>query len=261
MRMIVHAGFHKSGTTSVQMMLRNNRALVESEFRLFMRGRIRAVCESARAWSIRREPLEMSLYQFELADWMTGLDRDDPRPILISAEDLTGHMPGRHRLTRYDAAPALLAAWADIAQEVFPGITLDFCLSTRDAGPWMRSAHAQNIRATRSVETADEFAARMAATTDLIADAGAVRDAMPDGASLHHWRLEDHSGGRLGPLAPLLDLAGASSELCARIQPEPPSNKSLPPHKLEELRQLNGRDISRLELHELKRAVMLRQDG
>ncbi len=260
MRMIVHAGFHKSGTTSVQMMLRSNRALIESEFSIYMRGRIRAICEAARAWSIRREPLEMSLYQFELADWMAGLDRDDTRPTLISAEDLAGHMPGRHRLLRYDAAPALLATWAEIAQEMFPGIALDFCFSTREAGPWMRSAHAQNIRATRSVETRDAFTARMAATTDLTADAEAVRDSLPEGAMLHHWRLEDHANGPLGPLDPLLDLVGASQQMRRAIQPEPPSNKSLPPHKLEELRQLNARDIPRADLHDLKRTVMLRQD-
>lgn len=261
MRMIVHAGFHKSGTTSVQTMLRSGRAAVQSEFRLFLRNPIRAVCESARAWSIRREPLELSLYQFELADWMTGLDRDDPRPILISAEDLAGHMPGRHKLLRYDAAPVLMASFTEIAQEVFPGIALDFAFSTRDSAAWMRSAHAQNIRATRSVETADAFIARMAASTDLIADAQAVRDALPDGANLHHWRLEDHTDGPLGPLDPLLDLAGASDALRARIVPEPPSNKSLPPHKLEELRLLNGSDAPRDALHALKRAVMLRKDG
>lgn len=261
MRMIIHAGFHKSGTTSVQMMLRNNRAIVEQEFSLFMRGRIRAICESARAWSIRREALEMSLYQFELADWMTGLDRDDPRPILISAEDLAGHMPGRHRLMRYDATPVLMATFADIAQEVFAGLVLDFAFSTRDTGAWMKSAHAQNIRATRSVETPDEFAARMGATTDLTADALAVRDALPDGANLHHWRLEDHMKRPLGPLDPLLDLAGASDGLRAAITPEPPSNKSLPAHKLEELRRLNATDTPRVELHELKRAVIQRNDG
>ena len=53
-KIIIHAGFHKTGTTSLQQNLRANRAVLRPDIRLVLRPGMTALCESARAYSRSR---------------------------------------------------------------------------------------------------------------------------------------------------------------------------------------------------------------
>lgn len=206
LRIVIHAGFHKTGTTSVQSMLRENAALLTPHLRVFLKDGFEDLTTKARAFSI--DPKEKTL--FHVADaaaaFFDALDPQDERPILMSSEDLSGHMPGRHGLECYDSAGLVMKCLAEAALARFGDDTdLTFYFSTRDRDPWLRSTWWQNLRSTRL--TAD-FAAYSAQfdearnLDDILAEV--AQDVAP--AKVTSTRLETSSDLSMGPLDPILAL-------------------------------------------------------
>ncbi|MCM2563104.1 hypothetical protein M8756_13270 [Lutimaribacter sp. EGI FJ00015] len=254
MRMVVHAGFHKTGTTSIQHMLRRNGRKIARYYRVLTRRQMLATCEAARAFSLGQSTADLGLFTFELAQLFETLDPADPRPVLISAEDLSGHMPGRFGLTGYDAAPRLMATLEEVAQACLPGLDLHLVFTTRAAAPWLRSTYAQHVRAIRFTEAHDTYLARMAEHADL--SAWAARIDAATSAPVTIAPLETHGAGRLGPLTALLDVAGAPAALRDRLTPLPPANPSFPDHVIAEMLALNRSDMDHDDWVAAKKQLM-----
>lgn len=254
MRLIVHAGFHKTGTTSVQKMMQRNGRKLAQEFRVFTRRHIPAVCEAARAYSVAQDAADLGLFTYELARLFEDQPAEDPRPIVISSEDLSGHMPGRFDLTGYDAAPRLMATVLEVARECLGDVQAQFYFSTRDAAPWVRSCHGQHLRAIRITEGRADYVARMMPYADLSAEVARIAAALD--APVHSTPLEQMQGDPMGPFAPLLDLMAPSAGLRARLTPLPPANPSFPDDVLDQMLALNRSDMGRDDLVAAKKALM-----
>lgn len=260
MRLILHAGFHKTGTTSVQQFLRANRAALRRHVRVFTRLGQEPLCEAARAFSVTRDAMDRALLAAEWGRFLAALDPGDPRPVLLSSEDLAGHMPGRHGLVRYDAAPLILT---DLAALLPEGADLTVALSLRATGPWRRSCWAQHVRATRHVGGLDDYLA--AAGGALADDAAAVARALGSGAlaggalagraRVVTWALEQ-ADGPFGPAGPLLDLLALPDRVRARLTPPVHANPSLPEAVLADLLALNRSGLERADWAAAKRAVI-----
>lgn len=257
MHLCVHAGFHKTGTTTLQQALAANRAALAPAARVMLKGDMPGLTEAARAYSRTGDEVDWALYRHEAARTLATLDPDDPRPVLISAEDLSGHMPFRHGLTGYDAAPRLMSGLRDMAAEVLPAARLSFLYTTRAAEPWVRSCHAQHLAADRMTDTLAEYTARALPHADLDAMANRVAAAVAP-APLHRARLEDLAARALGPLDALLDLAGVDPELRTRLAPVPPANRALPDGVLHALLALNRSDRPWPEIRAEKTALIRR---
>lgn len=251
MRIVLHAGFHKTGTTAVQQFLRDNRAALRRHLRLFTKAGQEPLCEAARAFSLTQDPVERAVLAAEWGRFLAAQGPDDPRPVLMSAEDLAGHMPGRHGLTRYAAAPAILAMLADLLQE---GIELTVALSLRANGPWRRSCWGQHVRATAHTGSLDEYLAGPGC--DLADDAQAVTAAVQGRARVVTSWLEDLAGQRFGPGAPLLALVDLPGRVLDRLTPPPRAKASLPDAVLAQLLALNRAGLDRPALVAAKRAVI-----
>lgn len=254
MRVLVHAGFHKTGTTSIQQGLRRNGRKLARFCRVLTRVQIEPVCEAARAASVTDDPAAMALFTFELAQMFEALDPADPRPVLISSEDLSGHMPGRFGLTGYSAAPRLMACIADVAGQVRPGCDLRFFFTTRAAEPWVRSCYAQHVRGIRFTEARDSYVARMLPLADLAAEVARIAAAVP--VPVHSVALEDWTGDRLGPLSALLTALELPAKLGDRLAPVGPANPSFPDPVLAQMLALNRSDLPRAEWAAAKKALM-----
>lgn len=254
MRIILHAGFHKTGTTSVQQFLRANRAPLRRHLRLFTRLGQEPLCDAARAFSIRRDPLDRAVLAAEWGRFLAALDPDDPRPVLMSSEDLAGHMPGRHGLMHYDAATMILA---DLAAMLPADAALTVAFSLRGMTAWRRSCWAQHVRATRHAGDLDAY---MTPVTDLAGDAQAVAVAVAvavaDRAQVVTWALEDQATARFGPATPLLALVALPDRVLARLTPPALANPTLPDAALAELLALNRSALDRAALAAAKRAVI-----
>ncbi|MFP7671980.1 hypothetical protein ACG74X_01355 [Marivita sp. S0852] len=205
-KIVIHAGFHKTGTTSVQAMLRENAQHLAPHLRVYLKEDFEDLTNKARAFSI--DPREKTLRHVVRAAmaFFETMDRNDPRPILIASEDLSGHMPGRHGLQCYDGAGLVMKCLAETAYAHFGSdVELTFYFSTRDPDTWLRSTWWQNLRSTRLTQ---DFETYRATFEDARSFDDILNEVKEDVAPAHvtSQSLDMSKDVPLGPLQPVLDL-------------------------------------------------------
>jgi hypothetical protein len=174
--------------------------------RVYLKEDFEHLTTSARNFSV--DPKEDTFAQVSEAanEFFATCDPDDPRPILMCSEDLSGHMPGRHGLECYDSAGLVMKTLSDaVAQRFGPTTDLRFYFSTRGRETWLRSTWWQNLRSTRLTQDFPDYASQFHEARDLadILDE-VIADVAP--AKVTSCPLEASSPMPLGPLTPLLDL-------------------------------------------------------
>lgn len=246
-RIVVHAGFHKTGTTTVQRTLAINADRLSPHVRVLGKKALDPLGKACRAWSRRAEGVpDLSPALCVLDD----LDPRDGRPVLLCSEDLAGLMPGRRGRIAYDATPALMTALCTHLTARFdhPAIRLHF--STRAADPWLRSVWWQAVRTQRFRESFDGFAARLAAAADLDRAVAAVEKAVaPLSVAVGSARLEAHAEN---PALPVLCAADIPPEVIAALEVPPPANRQDDPGLAEVFLALNRSGLSDEALHKAK---------
>ncbi len=254
-RIILHAGFHKTGTTSLQQTLRANRAALRPDIRLVLRPGMKALCESARAYSLSREDYDLGLVKFEAALLLESLQGETAQTLIITSEDLSGHMPGRHGLHGYGAAPHLMRALTVAFRAVEPAARITLFFTTRAPVPWLRSCYAQHVRAARMVWDEADYLKRMKSSAELNRFIASVRDEVPDHTVLTA-ALEDHADRRLGLAEALLDHLELAPQARAALAAAPDRNAALPRALLANLLALNRSDLDDRALRKAKIALM-----
>ena len=255
MQVIVHAGFHKTGTTTVQKTLRLNRTALAPHVNIILRSDMLSVCETARAYSASGDVLDLALFQYELAQLAESWDISDARPVLLASEDLAGHMPGRYGLTSYAATPQLMQTLVETLAEIRPDAQTQFFFSTRDADPWLASCYVQHLRAIRLTLTIDEYkavyhdSARLGAIIDQIATEVAPQP-------VHHSALESSQIRPLGPLAPVLDLIDLPQAVLVSLAPHPPANIASSQQKIDQMLALNRSNLTTEDWRTAKAALL-----
>lgn len=222
-RIVIHAGFHKTGTSTLQQVLKTNRALLKPHLRSVLRGEMTDLVHAARGYSTWRDPFTLDKFAGRLRALLERIGDMPKRCLCLSAEELSGHLPGREGIADYSAAPVLAAEMARIAAEIHPGTPLTFFYSTRDPGAWLRSAYWEHVKASSLARDWDDFAAsnRTAADLDKVVDAVAAVQPNP----VERARLEDTAALPAGPATPLLRLCGVPEDRLAALTPVPPANR------------------------------------
>lgn len=223
-RIVIHAGFHKTGTTSVQAMLRENSERLDPHVRVYLKESFADLTDAARAFSIKPREDTLAAVADAATAFFSGCDADDPRALLMASEDLSGHMPGRHGLDCYDGAGLVMRALSEAAFSRF-GADADvtFYFSTRARDSWLRSTWWQNLRSTRLGLDLHEYRAQFDAARsldDILSEVAS--DVAP--AKVASRRLEDVGNGPLGPLDPILDLLDIDGLDRSALTALPPEN-------------------------------------
>jgi len=157
MRILVHPGFHKTGTTSVQYGLERNAGVLGARVRVLQMDDFPDAIAAARRHTAQPAPRRLKKYATGFAAAVAPLDPGDPRPLLVTSEKLLGWIPGRKENWSYDATPDFTERLADVLEGHFgTGAELTFYFTTRAAGDWARSVYWQNLRSMRITE---DFAA------------------------------------------------------------------------------------------------------
>lgn len=259
---LLHAGFHKTGTTSLQACLDANRAALAPRWRVEVlsgNAALRPVTEAARRFSLTRDAVDLALFQGLAAAWLAERPGRDGG-LMISSEDFAGHMPGARGVVDYGAAVPLATAFAAAVQMACgPGAALHLVYSTRAAGPWLRLLHAQHARHAHLTEDRAAFAARLSAAADLPAMVQAVARALPR-VRVDSFALEDSASHRLGPAAALLRLAGMAEAEIEALSAAAPRNPALPDALVDAFVALNRQGLAPDALR-AEKARLLRQAG
>ena len=228
-RILLHAGFHKTGTSTLQETLRENGDLLAPLWRvetLLYNPLMRQATQAARQFSLSRKTADLGLFQAACVVWFDAMAAEltADQGLLISSEDFAGHMPGVGSLRDYCALGPVLAAFVQIALQFFgPATQFEFLLTTRAPGPWMQSLHWQQAKGARLQDSFAAFSQRLPAAADHAAMAQSARLAVAPWP-VTMTALEDVAHRRLGPAEALLDLAHLPAALAASLLPVAPRN-------------------------------------
>lgn len=253
-KIILHAGFHKTGTSTVQATLRTNRPALKKHVAMRLRPQMKELIHATRGYSTWRDPLTLTKAQLRFEKMLKELPGMPKRTLIISAEELAGHLPGRGHLDDYSAAPVLLYMMWQSAREIFPDTPFEVYLSTRAPDAWLPSAYWEHVKASSmSMEYAD-FVARYAKAADLAGMAAEIASRMP--CPVHSAALETSVGRYLGPTDLLLDLVDIPHDVRETLVPVPPANTRLPQDVLHALLAANRRYKDRDARSIAKRAIL-----
>lgn len=221
---VIHAGFHKTGTTSMQDCLRRNADLLAPLWRVETTqgsADLRRVTAAARAFSLSGAAEDLALVRARAVLWLAGLTGPG---VLVSSEDLAGHMPGIGPVRHYGALVPILSALTETIQRFHAGrARIAVLLTTRAPGAWLRSLHWQQAKGDRLTLDFPEFAASL----PLAADHGAIADDLrralgPVPVTLAP--LETLAARPLGPASALLGLADLPEVMARALIPVAPAN-------------------------------------
>ncbi len=236
-KIVIHAGFHKTGTSTVQAVLRTNRKALMPALAIRLKGQMQELMHATRGYSTHgtADALDKVSRRFDglLAD-LPGMPR---RTLLMSAEELSGHMPGRGALANYDATPVLMYLFWERAKVAFPKTPAHFVFATRSADGWHRSAWAEHVKSSGMTLDYENYVQRYAGASNLAQIVQDVTRRVP--APVHSYALEDCANLPLGPADPVLDLCEVPADIRATLVPQPPQNTRLSEDTLAALLEIN----------------------
>lgn len=228
-RIVLHAGFHKTGTSSLQKALMSHRADLAPLYAVSTRINDKALAEAAeaaRAFSERRGPMRRGALVTRLFNWVGGLELQPGQGLLISTEDLSGHMPGHKGVKTYAAAPEIARLTAEALRARFgAGADLRILYTTRGVEDWLRSIHWQLAKHPDLTVFADRFGRDYAKAAELDKVVAAVRAELPD-LRVDSVALETVKDRRLGPVEALYDLAELPDSTRAALRKTPMENRA-----------------------------------
>ena len=96
-KVIIHAGFHKTGTSSLQQVLRANRPLLQPELAMRLKGQMPDLTHATRGYSTWRDDLTLVKAATRFGAVLDGLVAMPKRALLLSAEEFSGYMKEAQR--------------------------------------------------------------------------------------------------------------------------------------------------------------------
>lgn len=236
-KIIFHAGFHKTGTSTVQTVLRANRKALMPALAIRLKGQMQELISATRGYSTYGTEEALNKVSRRMDALLADLPGMPRRTLLISAEELSGHMPGRGPLADYSAAPVLIYLMWQRAQAAFPRAPVAICFGTRDRASWQRSAWAEHVKSSGMTLDFESFCASYPAAPDLESVVRNVTSRVP--APVHSYKLEECAALPLGPADPVLDLCDIPTDIRAGLVPQPKQNMRLGDGLLGALLEIN----------------------
>lgn len=255
-RIVIYAGFHKTGTSTAQAVLRRNRAALRAETAMILPFGLKPVRSAARGFSTWRDQLTLARAGIRFGNRVREMHLQPARKLLVTSEELSGHMPGRGTLADYSAAPELMRAYADALHQLFGArLHLTFVFSLRGAEAWLKSAYGEHVKSSRMTMDFDAFRDRYVGAADFSTIVDSVRAAVTPHVVLETW-LENAAARPLGPADPLLDTIGITAACRAVLHPVPPANTAPADAVLNELLAINRSPRTDTEARAAKQAVL-----
>jgi hypothetical protein len=250
MRILVHPGFHKTGTTSVQYGLERNAGVLNARVRVLQMDDFPDAIAAARRHTAQPAPRRLKKYAAGFTAAVAPLDPGDPRPLLVSSEKLLGWIPGRKENWSYDATPDFTERLADVLEGHFgTGADITFYFTTRAAGDWARSVYWQNLRSMRITEDFAAYHPRLERAARLDDVVAATRARLGARARVISRPVEALSEEPQGPLGAILRELGVAADDLMPFK----SYNMQPAGGVEELLRLNRSDLDEAALNAAKR--------
>ncbi|MDQ7070525.1 MAG: hypothetical protein Q9M48_07280 [Rhodobacterales bacterium] len=250
---VIHAGFHKTATSTIQQFLQRNRPALNPHLALGLKWKMKEILHAARVFSTWRDPVTLMKFARRFDAFVAAHSGVQRRGLFISAEELCGHMPGRGDLLDYSAAPILMAEIRDAFTRAHSAPDLHFAFTIRPCESWLKSAYWEHVKSASMTLDYADFHAKYAPAADLPACIQAIKTAVAP-FPVHTFDIKDQH--RLGPIAPMLDLFDLPSETRQALVPIPAKNQRQSDDILNELLEIN-RNIDDREVRKTAKQAVL----
>ncbi len=225
MQVFIHAGFHKTGTTSFQNLIRANRSLAPADVGFLLAHDPLAddLRSALRDFHRNQGPGETNQLRARLSAISANFMQTGVSKQVISLEVISGLLP--------DAGPGDLYPTGHLALAEFcravAGHEITLLFSVRSPAAWVRSLHAHQSSKPGFTVPADEFAsAEKFRLLDWSKVIEVLTESLPVATYVSH--LEATTNSRLGPASDFLPLF-LSPEAIALWQPVARANTGLTP--------------------------------
>lgn len=252
-RIFVHAGFHKTGTTSLQDFLRSNKKNLRDHYRYFGKADFLAAGAHARIYGQRPFPWRLWRFRRSFRKFLNGID--DFHTIILSRETFSGGMPGHRKIggrlmTSYQPAARALATVivAELRRRFGADADIVFVYTVRDTASWINSVHGHLLRSIRLQDDLSEFTRRFPKLPSPAEEARQLA-AFLDPLPVMTIRLEQFYEHPEGPAAALLDLLDIPPALRQTLTPAKRKNIGEPADTRDKFLTLNRtiRDMTSLK--------------
>lgn len=259
-RILIHAGFHKTGTSSLQDFLKLNRAALEPHFDYYGKDDLISTGSNARIFSQRPFPWRLAKFRRTLRRFLNDLP--DDRSMVLSRETFAGGMPGHRRfagglMTSYAPAaiPLARAVVSELRHKYGPTAEITLLYTTRDREDWIKSVHGHLLRSIRLKLDFDDFRAQFPDLQNLEDEAQVIAKALSpirvESAALEDFRLAPE-----GPARAVLDLMDVPRELRRTLKVAPRANIGQPLDLRHTFLELNRNVRAKSELRARKTALL-----
>lgn len=251
-RIIIHAGFHKTGTTTLQDTLSLNAGFLLPHVELYLRNGvlISSLSRAVLDFSGNRGKRTRDEVRAQAEIFFSLIDQKDPRPVLISSESLGGHFPGSSGVSKYAPAPLAIEtirdAWVSVSGTA-DGFETYY--STRRTG-WLASCHWHRLKHSRSKISLEDYCETFASAADHASIIDDIRARIGVHA-VHSVALEDMDH----PIDPILEILNLS-HLRADLNIPPNANASLGDEAREKLLMLNRSNTWNRDYQQAKAAIL-----
>lgn len=262
-RIIVHAGFHKTGTTSLQRYLAQNAPELAPYICYYGQNDFLNAGALARIYAQR--PFRWRLWAFGWAFRRFLRRLPDAEVIVLSRETFAGNMPG-HKDWRGQPIRDFKTAAIPLCQNIVAALRarfgntaqIEFVFTTRDREDWLRSVYGHLVRSIHLTQSEDAFVAQFDGFTSLEDEATQIAAALRP-VKVHIVPLETLAARPLGPATAVLDLLDLPQEVLDSL-PKPTRHNTRQPRALEDaFLALNRSNLTKSQLRRRKEAL-LRQD-
>ena len=257
-RILIHAGFHKTGSSSVQAALRAHAPALAPHCAVLLADSAegRQAQEAARLLSRTPGVVNRRLFRRHFDAWLQQAGLAEGQSLILSCEDLAGHMPGHPGIESYAMAGRIAAVASRAAAEMWPGAEVWLAYGTRAPEPWLASVYWQQAQHPHLTEDFAPFADRLRPACDFTALV--ARIGLEAETPAIAMALERHGPRRLGPVEALYDLIGLPDALRAGLAPVPVANASGKARIARKLVALNRQGLAPEALTAAKRALLAR---
>lgn len=255
MRIVFHAGLHKTGTTSLQRALESHAPLLTDRLHVETRQLSPALVQAAtaaRTYSQRPDATTLAALKGVLQRWAAGLPDKD---LVVSSEDFMGHMPQHMGVQDYSASLVIVPTVVAALQGRFAQADIRVLITTRAAEPWLQSLHWQLAKKPGMKLMQRRFCREFRHLADFPALLGPMAARLAP-TTLEVRALEDIAQRRLGPVEAVYDLIGLPDTLRAALPLARVANQTPPGNLADQFVRLNRAGLAAAELEETK-AYML----
>ena len=258
-RVIIHPGFHKTGTTSLQQFLEINATALASHVRVILKPQMEDVASCARDCSnasfLGLNTIRRVAFRRRFADILQRTPLETGQTLLISCEALVGRMPGRENVVAFDAAAGLAKDMVRVAEKHFEDLDLTLLYTMREQASWVRSAYSHLIHQSKFTMSEAAFSEKFHRAGDLEAIVTRVAKAIAPRPPVTS-QLEATTHEPFGPASALLQLLDLPTEVIATLVSPKHLNRQLDAFEKSKLQDYNAQDITDTELSQIKRRFL-----